>query len=192
MPSSSPFAAEPVTRRQQLLNVAALLFAERGFYGVTIDDIGAELDMSGPALYHHLTGKEALLGEILIAISEQLLDYGSTVASAAGDPDAAQRALVAAHVDFALDRPELITVQSRDLIHASEADQHTVRRLQARYVDVWVDVGIQLHPRRTRERATAQVHATFGLINSTPHSARMERREMAEMLTAMALAALDA
>src|SRR5690606_17721877 len=40
-------------RREELLAVAANLFAARGFTNVTVDDIGAAAGVSGPALYHH-------------------------------------------------------------------------------------------------------------------------------------------
>jgi len=39
-------------------------------------------------------------------------------------------------------------------------------------------------------RARSAAHATFGLINSTPHSARLRRAEMADLLQQMALGAL--
>jgi AcrR family transcriptional regulator len=187
-----PFAAEPRTRREQLMAVAARLFAVRGFHGVTVDDIGAELELSGPALYHHFRGKEALLGEVLIAISDQLLGHGAAVVAMASDPAAALASLVGAHVEFALDRPELITVQYRDLLHASPGDQHRVRDLQGRYVDLWIDAVAGVTGDTDRLATSARVHGVFGLINSTPHSLRLDREAMSALLTAMATAALQA
>ena len=61
-------------RRQELLSIAAELFAARGFANVTVDDLGDAAGVSGPALYHHFSGKEALLGEMLVDISEYLLE----------------------------------------------------------------------------------------------------------------------
>ena len=42
------------------------------------------------------------------------------------------------------------------------------------------------------DTARASVHATFGLINSTPRSSRVPVEEMRALLTEMALRALDA
>ena len=57
-----------------------------------------------------------MLAEMLVRISERLLAGGSArVADAGADPAAQLRALIAFHVDFALDNPALITVQDRDL-----------------------------------------------------------------------------
>src|ERR1700759_3376922 len=89
-------------RREQILAAAAALFARRGFHGVTIDDIGAAVGMSGPGLYRHFPGKEAVLAQLLLAVSERLLAEGSRRVVAAPDPERALDALLDWHVSFAL------------------------------------------------------------------------------------------
>jgi AcrR family transcriptional regulator len=175
-------------RRTELARQAAGLFAEHGFHGVTMDDIGAACGVSGPALYHHFPSKEALLEEMLTSISEWLLDQATTITRHTSDPTAALDALVRAHVGFALDETSLITVQHRDLVHVSGGQ---VRRLQRAYVELWVDQLRQLRPEATDVEARAAVHAAIGLINSTPHSARLSRDAMEQLLHRMATAALD-
>ena len=69
-----------LTRRQELLVIAADQFAAFGFHSVTVDDIGRAAGISGPALYHHFAGKEALLGEMLVSISQHLFDGGRRLA----------------------------------------------------------------------------------------------------------------
>ncbi|MFC9425445.1 TetR/AcrR family transcriptional regulator [Streptomyces sp. NPDC056987] len=64
------------TRREQILKQAARLFAERGFHGVGVDEIGAAVGISGPGLYRHFAGKDAMLAELLVGISGRLLDGG--------------------------------------------------------------------------------------------------------------------
>jgi hypothetical protein len=103
------------------------------------------------------------------------------------------RALVDFQVDFALDNPALITVQDRDLGSLADADAAEVRRLQRRYVEIWVTVLARLHPAADAATCRARAHAVFGLINSTPHSAgRLTRPAMAVLLTGMARAAATA
>ena len=69
------------------MDVAADLFAERGYHRVTVDELGAALGVSGPALYHHFASKEALLGDMLVSISEQLLAGGQSRVERATSPD---------------------------------------------------------------------------------------------------------
>jgi AcrR family transcriptional regulator len=183
--------AERPSRREQILQAAAQLFAERGSRAVGMDDVGAAVGVTGPAIYRHFAGKDAMLAEMLLRISERLLAGGSErVAAAGNDPAAQLRALIDFQVEFALDNPALITVQDRDLGSLPDAEAAQVRRLQRRYVEVWVTVLARLHPGADAAACRARAHAVFGLINSTPHSAgRLSRPAMAALLADMAWAA---
>ncbi|HZB20569.1 MAG TPA: TetR/AcrR family transcriptional regulator [Blastococcus sp.] len=182
------------SRREQILQAAAQLFAERGSRAVGVDDVGAAVGVTGPAIYRHFASKDAMLAEMLLRISARLLEGGSDVVAQAGDDVPGQlRALIAFQVDFALDNPALITVQDRDLGSLAETDAAQVRRLQRRYVEVWVTVLARLHPAADAAACRARAHAVFGLINSTPHSAgRLSRPAMAALLGDMAWAAATA
>ena len=57
--------------RELLLDRAEALFAERGFYGVSIAAIANELGLTKQALLHHYGSKEKLYGEVLRRISEK-------------------------------------------------------------------------------------------------------------------------
>ncbi len=102
------------SRRQQILSTAAELFAERGFHGVSVGDLGRACGVSGPALYRHFSSKEAMLAEMLVGISEELLEVGTERAAEAANAAEALHALVGWHIDFALNNKPLIVVQDRD------------------------------------------------------------------------------
>jgi AcrR family transcriptional regulator len=159
------------TRREQILKAAARLFAERGFHGVGVDEIGAAVGISGPGLYRHFPGKDAMLAELLVGISRRLLDGGRarTRGAAAGGPAAVLASLIDGHIDFALDDRPLITLHDRELDRLREIDRRMVRQLQRQYVELWVDTVRGLHPGVPEAEARASVHAVFGLLNSTPH-----------------------
>ncbi|MGH8979533.1 MAG: TetR/AcrR family transcriptional regulator [Acidimicrobiales bacterium] len=176
-------------RRSEILAAAAPLFARRGFHGVSVDDLGAATGTSGPALYRHFSSKEEVLAELLLGVSERLLEGGLARVETASSPDDALSALVAFHVDFALRDADVITVQSRDLASLPPEASRKVRALQHRYVSVWASVVDEV-TRCGPSRAVAGAHAAFGLMNSTPHSARLPPQEMRSMLCAMALGAL--
>ena len=186
--------ADRPSRREQILRAAAQLFAERGSRAVGVDDVGAAVGVTGPAIYRHFASKDAMLAEMLLRISERLLEGGTARVAAAGDDPMAQlRTLIAFQVDFALDNPALITVHDRDLGSLADEDAAQVRRLQRRYVEVWVDVLTRLRPEEGTTASRARAHAVFGLVNSTPHSAgRLPRRRTAALLAAMAEAAATA
>lgn len=181
---------ETPTRREQILATAAELFAARGYHGVSVADLGAACGISGPALYKHFDSKQAMLAEMLVSISEELLRVGRQRVADAADPDIALAALVEWHVDFALRHRPLIVVQDRDWESLPREAREQVRALQREYVDLWAaqlrarDGGLGL------DTARSMAHAAFGLINSTPHSGLLPDAEMRRLLTRMALAAL--
>lgn len=160
--------APGTARRDQILAVAAQLFARHGYHGVSIADLGAAVGISGPALYRHFPGKEALLAEMLIGISEHLLQGGR--ARSEGEPDDVLAALVAFHSDFALQKPELIVVQDRDLANLPADTRRRVRQLQRTYVEIWVEALRRRHPGLADRDARVAAHGAFGLLNSTPHA----------------------
>ncbi|MFG3045271.1 TetR/AcrR family transcriptional regulator [Streptomyces sp. NPDC048202] len=163
------------TRRQQILKEAARLFAERGFHGVGVDEIGAAVGISGPGLYRHFPGKDAMLAELLVGISGQLLT-GARRRLAETDGQAGASAvldsLIEGHIDFALDDRPLITLHDRELDRLRDSDRKLVRQLQRQYVELWVGVVREAHPTLTEPAARSAVHSVFGLLNSTPHLGR--------------------
>ena len=186
--TSQPATVEAVpNRRDQIVATAAELFAARGFHGVSVSELGAACGITGPALYKHFASKDAVLAEMLVSISEQLLAVGRERVRGADGPAEALAALVDWHVDFAVRQRALIVVQDRDWESLPTEAREQVRALQRKYVDLWaaqlraVDTGLGL----TQARATA--HAVFGLINSTPHSGRLPDGAMRELLRDMAL-----
>lgn len=178
------------SRREALLAAAARLFAERGYSGTSIEDLGAAAGVSGPALYKHFSGKQAMLAAILLDASEGLFAGGTDVLARTTGAEAL-RALVAFHADFALGNADVIRVQDRDLEQLADDDRHTVRTLQRRYVELWVDVLAGLNPDADRAVLRTRAHAVFGLLNSTPHSGlSLDRATLRRELEQMALAAL--
>src|ERR1044072_3660628 len=64
------------SRREEILEIAVGLFAARGYHGVSMDDIRSAARGTGPALYHHFAGKEAMLIAALRPVSDGLLAGG--------------------------------------------------------------------------------------------------------------------
>lgn len=199
---SSPQPSRParLSRREQILREASRLFAAHGFHGVGVDEIGAAVGISGPALYRHFAGKDAMLTELLVGISTRLRDGGrqrvAEAEEAGRPPNATLDALIAGHIDFALDDRDLITLHDRELDRLPADDRRRVRQLQRQYVELWVDVLRRAHPGLAPERARAAVHAVFGLLNSTRRLSRPtalpDREETARLLHHMALGAFAA
>jgi AcrR family transcriptional regulator len=178
-------------RRQQLLDASARLFADRGFHSVSIEDLGATVGISGPAVYRHFPSKEAILAELLVGASQRLLDGGLAEVHAGRSAESVLRRLVAFHADFALQDTGLIRVQDRDLASLPANEARRVRRLQRAYVELWVGVLTRVDPHSPAGVARTKAHAIFGLLNSTPHIAANQPADgTRRVLETMAMCAL--
>ncbi|MGH3450489.1 MAG: TetR/AcrR family transcriptional regulator [Haloechinothrix sp.] len=61
-------------RRQQLLDVAKELFAEKGFDGTSIEEIAHRATVSKPVVYEHFGGKEGIYAVVVDRETQILLD----------------------------------------------------------------------------------------------------------------------
>lgn len=164
-------ATQKANRRAALIRSAAHLFAERGFAAVSTGELGEAVGMSGPALYKHFPSKDALLAEILVDVSERLLAGGREILGSGHQPGETLERLIRFHLDFATSDPDVIRLQDRELPALVPEDNRRVRRLQREYVQSWDGPLAGLRPDLDGGERQVRLMATFGLLNSTPHSA---------------------
>jgi len=157
-----------------------------------MDDIGSAAGVTGPALYHHFAGKEAMLVAALIPVSEGLLHGGKDrVARHRDDARAALGDLIDFHVEFALENPAVIALHLHELDRLPEEPRRQIRRLQRLYVEEWVTVLGGLRPELSAAEARVIAHAAFGLMNSTPFlGGEVDRRRRAALLREATMHAL--
>lgn len=176
---------EKEKRREQLLEAAGRLFAERGFAAVSLDEIGAEVGVTGQAIYRHFQSKQDMLGVLIGQASAHLLVNGKKFEAKYEAPLQRLRALVELQTEFALSSSDIIRVQDRDLAAVEDSKQREIRRTQREYIDIWVRAMHHVHPTETTDQRLIRAHAIFGLINSTGHSFRglAKRKQTGNFLT---------
>ena len=178
-------------RRERILESAAELVAVRGFHSVGVTEIGAAAGVTGAALYRHFSNKSEILVALLDRVIEQLLVGAGRVLAAGDDPDTTLRALIALHLDFAVDQRSILAVYAQESHHLASDDQRRLRAKQRRYVELWSKAYRRAHPRTAEARARVRVEAVFGLMNSVPDiSADIDDRMLRSELQQLAEAAL--
>jgi len=189
---TGPPAPRRRSRRDEILEIAVGLFAARGYHGVSMDDIGSAAGVTGPALYHHFAGKEAMLVAALIPVSDGLLHGGKErVGRHQDNAEAALTDLIEFHVEFALANPAVIALHLHELDRLPEEPRRQIRRLQRLYVEEWVGVLATLRPDLEPGEARVLAHSAFGLMNSTPFlGGEVDRRRRAALLRTATLHAL--
>lgn len=118
----------PADRKAALVAAAADLFAAQGFAGTSVDEIGTAVGLTGPALYRHFPGKDALLAAVV----------GDTVAAfAVADPPGDLAEVVAAAVAVALDDPARLATYVRERHRLVGDDRAALGRAERRLYRPW-------------------------------------------------------
>jgi AcrR family transcriptional regulator len=73
-------------RRQQLLDVARSLFAEKGFDGASVEEIAHRANVSKPVVYEHFGGKEGVYAVVVDREMHYLLTQMTTALAEDGHP----------------------------------------------------------------------------------------------------------
>ena len=183
--------AAALPRREQLLEAAAHLFADRGFHAVGIDDIGAAAGISGPGVYRHFPSKAALLESLCDRAMTRMLDGARTIVSDAASPSDALEGLVELHVAFGVRERALISVWVREMRALSDDVRRSLRRRMRSYEQLWHGVLAPLREDLEADEVAVVVGSTLAMLNGTAFttpSVAADRHEA--LLRRMALSAL--
>ena len=183
--------AAALPRREQLLEAAAHLFADRGFHAVGMDDIGAAAGISGPGVYRHFRSKGALLESLCDQAMTRMLEGARGIPSAHIDPHAALEALVDLHVAFAVQERALIGVWVREMRALSDDVRRSLRRRMREYEQPWNEVLSGLRDDLEPAEVAVVTSSTLAMLNGTAFTASaVDVDRLAQLLRRMALAAL--
>lgn len=123
--------------RLKVLQVAAGLFADRGYAGVGVNEIGEATGLGRGALYYHISSKEDLLYDITTAYMSNLIAEGRTIAAAEPDPVERIHKLSRALMMTISEHLSEMTVCFRE-VHALTAERRrAVTGLHAEYQALW-------------------------------------------------------
>jgi AcrR family transcriptional regulator len=107
MPPTSPARkAKYDARQQEVVAIAAALFARRGFQATSMDELSEATGLRSGGLYHYIGSKQALLLQIFGQLMDPLLERAGEIEAGDGDAEAKLRALVRAwlaHIEGHLD-----------------------------------------------------------------------------------------
>lgn len=102
-------------RREQLIQVARTLFAQRGFEGTSVEEIAQSADVSKPVVYEHFGGKEGLYAVVVDREVRHLLDAirAALTVEGAGSRQLIERGALAL-LDYIDAEPDGFRILARD------------------------------------------------------------------------------
>jgi AcrR family transcriptional regulator len=131
----------PATRRDELLELAAAMFAERGLRATTVRDIADSAGILSGSLYHHFSSKEEMVDEVLRTFLTWLFDRYQHIVDTEPNPLARLKGLFMASFDAIEHRhAEVVIYQDEAKRLSSQPRFSYVEELNQRHRAMWVDV----------------------------------------------------
>ena len=129
------------TRREELLSIAAGLFAERGLRATTVRDIADAAGILSGSLYHHFSSKEAIVDEILRGFLDALFgEYRRIVEAGLGPRQTLEQLVRASFEAIHRDRDEVAIYQD-ELKHLRGNPRFDyLRERNTEFREMWTDV----------------------------------------------------
>lgn len=126
--------------RDDVVRAAGRLFAERGYHGTSMRDLGRELGLHGSSLYSHITSKEDLLVDV-VRRGAELFERSAATALAGGRTASEQLGLlIAGHIDVVLDHLDEARTFLNEARSLDSDHRDTVVAARDRYENVFRDV----------------------------------------------------
>ena len=108
-------------RRATILAVAKVLFSDKGYHGVSVDEIARRLGVSPAILYRHFASKEALYEEVLNAIACKRESYVEAVVNSDGSFADVLRKITRIYIESVSKDPDYLRMELQSALEGSDA-----------------------------------------------------------------------
>lgn len=107
-------------RRASILAVAKVLFADKGYHGVSVDEIAKRLGVSPAILYQHFPSKEALYENVLAENSAKRESYIEAILTEPADFVSVLSRMTRIYVESVADDPDFLRMELMSALEGSK------------------------------------------------------------------------
>jgi len=118
----------PTDTRDRVLQVAQVLFAERGYRGTSLRDIAKRIGIKAPSLLHHFPSKQQLYLAVLDKMFESLEDAANAVAWGRESRQERMRQAVGDTIDFIASHPDFVRIMWKEMADESGVGRQVLKR----------------------------------------------------------------
>jgi len=178
-------------RRDQILTEAVRLFAERGYHATGMNDIGAAVGITGPGIYRHFEGKEAILEAAISRVADEMLAKVESIVSTSTTPRETLERLVLNSIDVFLDNPSLILTGVHERRNLSDSGRALFDRSNRLRIEEWALPLGKIRPELSENEARfLVVVAQQMLLAAGRFTDEMDRDRLRKYLFNLAMAVL--
>lgn len=108
-------------RKATILDAAKSLFAEKGFHGVSIDEISRVVHVSPAILYRHFDSKQDLYDAVISEFSTQRESYVDTVINHGTSFEDILLGMTQTFIQSIADNPDILRIEMQSLLEGNSA-----------------------------------------------------------------------
>jgi len=108
-------------RRESILSAAQGLFANKGFHGVSIDEIARAVNVSPAILYRHFDSKQTLYAAVLEKFAGQRQSYVNTIVSHGTSFEDALAGMTQVYIENIAENPDILKIELHSLLEGNPA-----------------------------------------------------------------------
>ena len=122
-----------LSRKEEIIHVASLLFKERGYNAVSMRDIAKEMGIKAASLYNHIEGKQELLSVLIIGLAREFTRGMEEVLQTKQSPLEQIKRLIELHIDITVHQSQALAALNNDWMHLEEPDRNDFVRMRESY-----------------------------------------------------------
>jgi AcrR family transcriptional regulator len=173
-PPPAKVRRSPGARREQLVAAAASAFRRNGYAGVSIDEIGREVGVVGPALYRYFENKADVLVAAVTRFSEwRALELLRALEEEPRD-ERVMAALIDRYVRLAVEAPDLVAVSMTERLFLPAEVRERFDRSQSEHLAEWQRWLLEARPELEAQDASMLVTVVKTVIDDCVRTPRLQ------------------
>lgn len=113
---------DKTTRRDDIVEVSARLFKQKGYAATTMREIAEQVGMEAASMYNHIKGKDELLVDICFRIADEYIVQLTKIETQFSSPIEKIKELIRLHIRIVFEDMDGISVANNEWKHLPEAD----------------------------------------------------------------------
>lgn len=159
--------AEVINRKEQIIEVACILFREKGYAGASMRDIAGYIGIEPASLYSHYKSKEHILQTICFGMAEDFFEAQKAVDIQTLLPHQKLEKAIEAHIRVIVDNADASAVFFHDWRYLNEPSLSTFKALRKKYESIFAEIlkeGIETGVFRNMDQAFT-LQTIFSSVN---------------------------
>ncbi len=123
------------SRKQEIINAAAILFKEKGYSAVTMRDLAKAMGIKAASLYNHIQSKQEILSTIIISLAEEFTTGMNQIVNSNNDTIQKLEKIIDLHIDVTLRNADGLASLNNDWMHLEEENLQYFEKMRREYED---------------------------------------------------------